>query len=183
MLVFSIGVALFFVGQHNFLPLNIDRDTELVIRGGMAYPAVETLLVSSGVLKNPMIFRAFMILGRKDAEIRFGRYIVKKGMSAASLIELLTSDSGPIEDVEITNPEGFTISEIAGRLEEYQIVDTVEFLTAAVNNEEYRNFWMLDGLSLGESLEGYLFPDTYRVKPGNPETMVQSILAAMQQQL
>jgi UPF0755 protein len=68
-----------------------------------------------------------------------------------------------LPDIIITIPEGFTIKDIAAYLEENEIMEAAEFITACESYD--RNlFSFLSGLPhRPNSLEGYLFPDTYYI--------------------
>ena len=67
-------------------------------------------------------------------------------------------------DVRITFPEGFTVYQIAERLEENEVCTKDEFLERA-NSLENLDYAFLRNIENAENrpylLEGYLFPDTY----------------------
>ncbi|MEO6077503.1 MAG: endolytic transglycosylase MltG, partial [Candidatus Andersenbacteria bacterium] len=66
-------------------------------------------------------------------------------------------------EVSITFPEGFTMQQIGQRLEQRGIGTAKEFEQEAVVKNYADKFDFLSGLSANRSLEGYLFPDTYRI--------------------
>jgi UPF0755 protein len=80
-------------------------------------------------------------------------------------------------DVSVTFPEGFTLAQIAARLEAKGIVGAAAF-TAAAQADRFRGeFDELQNTPRGASLEGYLFPDTYRLKRGTlPEDLIRRML-------
>ena len=80
---------------------------------------------------------------------------------------------GRVETYQVVVPEGFTMAQIATRLEAAQLADAREFLelardpaTAAAMDIE------------GETLEGYLFPETYRIPRGLAPDEIARILVA-----
>jgi len=79
---------------------------------------------------------------------------------------------GDVFTVSVTIPEGANIFDIASRLEEAGLGTRQEFLTAAV-----KQVGLVSGLDpKATSLEGYLFPDTYRF---SPKATPNQIAAAM----
>ena len=67
-------------------------------------------------------------------------------------------------DVRITFPEGFTVYQIAQRLEENEVCTKDEFLER-INSPENLDYTFLSNIENAENrpylLEGYIFPDTY----------------------
>ena len=60
-------------------------------------------------------------------------------------------------------PEGYTCAQIFALLEEKGVCSVQELEEYAANGE-FKDYWFLEGVQRGDrySLEGYLFPDTYR---------------------
>lgn len=70
----------------------------------------------------------------------------------------------------VTIPEGFTVAQIARRLAERHMADEAKFLALA--RTQGRSF-SADGFQPpDDNLEGYLFPDTYRIPKGTTEREV-----------
>lgn len=89
--------------------------------------------------------------------LKVGEYEIPAGQSALQIIELMTK--GQMIERMVTIQEGFNIFQIAELLEQHRLTTKAEFLTAARNPE-------LVSELLGfraDSVEGYLFPDTYRL--------------------
>jgi UPF0755 protein len=85
------------------------------------------------------------------------------------------------EEVLVTIPEGFRAEEIAERLAENFVIDGERFLTAVRqprNLSLFDDYDFLQRLPVAASLEGYLFPDTYRfpVNVSEPEIVLASML-------
>ena len=85
------------------------------------------------------------------------------------------------EEVLVTIPEGFRAEEIAERLAENFVIDSERFLTAVRQPQSLGlldAYDFLSNLPQGASLEGYLFPDTYRfpVNASGPELVLVSML-------
>ena len=74
----------------------------------------------------------------------------------------------------VTFPEGYTVKQIAARLEKREIIDNQEeFLSVAFSAE----MTTILGIA-GESIEGYLFPDTYLLTKGlTPDEVIKIMVA------
>src|SRR3989338_7904513 len=76
-----------------------------------------------------------------------------------------------IEEATITTIEGWTMEDVAEYLESEKIVTSKDFFAAA-KNIVLTDYPYLATLPANASLEGYLFPDTYRVAKGAPASGV-----------
>jgi UPF0755 protein len=84
--------------------------------------------------------------------------------------------NGYVSMDSVTIPEGWTIEQIADRLDKHGIVDRAEFLQVA--RREGRSFTGPNGfVPPSNNLEGYLFPTTYRFSPhSDPHTVIRSMV-------
>jgi UPF0755 protein len=83
-----------------------------------------------------------------------------------------------VEEATITIPEGLRIEEVAEIVAEASNITPDEFLEVARNGEAFQdNHIYLSSLPPGASLEGYLFPDTYRIEvTSTPEEVIERML-------
>lgn len=89
-----------------------------------------------------------------DGSLRYGRFVLSPSMTLRDIITILTT-SGTGE-LAFTAPEGWTIMEMDAELTSLGLIGSGAF-------EECTKTCTFDYdfLKKGESLEGYLFPDTY----------------------
>lgn len=107
------------------------------------------------------------------------------GKTDIPFITTKTAETAPTEPltVTVTFPEGYTLVQIAERLEENKVCSASEFISLT-NNYEYiqtLGYTFTDGIANPESrafyLEGYIFPDTYEFyKNENPERALKRFL-------
>jgi len=82
---------------------------------------------------------------------------------------------GEASMVRFTIPEGFSVREIAARLDKEGVVSGKEFLEKAKTFGPYR--YMQAHRQALYRAEGFLFPDTYEVEPGTtPEAIMQMMV-------
>lgn len=106
-----------------------------------------------------------------------GEYQISNNMTNVQILKLLTTPLKEENTIRFTIPEGFTILQIANRLEDKGIVSKDDFLNA-VNHHTY-DYSFLKNIpqTTKYTLEGYLFPDTYIVQKGiSAEEIVMMML-------
>jgi UPF0755 protein len=114
------------------------------------------------LIDNPAIFRLYA--GQRGVAGRFkaGRYEINAPASPKQMVDLLVKGAAD-ELVSIVVPEGKNLAEIADLLAAAGIAGKAELVTKATDPA----FAAELGLP-GSTLEGYLYPDTYRMRPRTP---------------
>ncbi|MGH9395564.1 MAG: endolytic transglycosylase MltG [Terriglobia bacterium] len=144
----------------------------LVIQPGTNAPEAASLLQSRGVLAHrlPFLFRYW--LGRRRHEtIKFGEYQFRRPMSASEVYEKLVRGEVYLHAVVI--PEGSDRLDMARIFEQEVGLNPDSFLAATRDPAAIRD---LDPQA--PSLEGYLFPDTYRFPRGATASKIASAMLA-----
>jgi len=117
---------------------------------------------------------AFNALGRwrgLAGELRAGEYDLSPHLTTREILERIAE--GQVRNYRIVIPEGLVAAEIAQRLEESGLADADEFL-AAVRSQQLVNDLDVEG----ETLEGYLFPETYQLARGLPAAEIARAMVA-----
>lgn len=155
-------------------PLKIVSDYQVTIDEGESFYSLLNELKSEGVIKNTVIIKAYTKINRLNLDIIPGQYIMNKDMSIKDIIELLKRES---EDsyINFTIPEGFTIDDIAEKLENEGICKSDQFINAV---KEYPlPSYIKENSEKRYNLEGFLFPDTYKFEKGvTPEYIIKTLL-------
>ncbi|MCE5202686.1 MAG: endolytic transglycosylase MltG [Coriobacteriales bacterium] len=142
------------------------RPVQVEIPEGADTRAIADKLAGAGVVDNAAMFRLRARIQGVDGKLKPGVYDLVTGASYGSAIDALLAGP-PITYSTVTIPEGFTIQQIAERLEEQAGIPASEFdERARTHAEDFspgRPF--LSEIS-NHSLEGYLFPKTYRIPEG-----------------
>lgn len=153
------------------------RAVELTIPDGAGTSAIADLLAGRGVVRNAVMFRIRMRLDGVDGRLRPGPYRLTTGMSIAAVERALLA--GPaLPTVRVTIPEGFTIERIADRLQAQAGISRADLIELATHHaaEFAGRHPCLRDASTG-SLEGYLFPKTYRfVRGGSARQAIETML-------
>ncbi len=166
LLAIALLVGAWFVLYQSQADVEAGQPVQLEVPTGASTAAIADILVDSGVVSNANMFRIQARLAGADADLKAGVYELTTGMSYDDAIAELTAGPEIIYST-VTIPEGFVIEQIAERLEEQANIPAEEFLALAKTGgaEEFPEHPYLAAGYLG-SLEGYLFPKTYRIKEG-----------------
>jgi UPF0755 protein len=116
---------------------------------------VADTLAAHGVIGWPRFFELYVRVKKADSQVKAGTYELPRGAGWSRSLEALVS--GRVVTVAVTIPEGWTISQIAGRLA--PIAGIPEDSVA----QRLLDPALAESLKVpGPNLEGYLFPETYR---------------------
>jgi len=132
---------------------------ELRIPSGASVRSIATRLDSADLIGSPRVFSAYVRWKKADGDLKAGEYRLTAGSSYGELLRILRA--GEVVTTPLTIPEGWTIREVAPRIAEYAglAADSVRaWLADPARVEEF-------GVP-GPTLEGYLFPETYRFAEG-----------------
>lgn len=124
-------------------------------------------LVDLKVLTTRIPFLVLCKLMGADRHLKAGLYRLSPRMSLWSVTAALLSGKSDLLTLRV--PEGYTAAQIAAELEHLNVMKADSFLAAVRNPALAREL----GLE-GPQLEGYLFPETYRVPLGtDPRDLVE----------
>ncbi len=136
-----------------------EEPVEVVIPAGAGFDGALAPLRDAGLLSNLLYFRILARWKGADRKIRAGTYRVQPGTKPGGLLEQLTR-GGQGEEVVLRIPEGWTLYHIADRVEAKGLDTRENFIKLVTSPDTVKRFDLR-----GPSLEGYLFPDTYRFDP------------------
>jgi UPF0755 protein len=128
---------------------------------GQAFGTIADGLYQAGIIAETRRFKLFARLKGYDKRIKAGEYSLSSVLSPKQVLEIMVS--GKVALHRLTIPEGYNLYQIAALLAEVGLIEAGEFVQAATDSATVK--------SLGvdaDTLEGYLFPDTYHFPKGLP---------------
>ncbi|CAM3443991.1 endolytic transglycosylase MltG [Hydrogenibacillus schlegelii] len=174
-------VAAFGWVRAELRPLPPGPEVEVTVPAGADVRAIGRALQKAGLIRNDIVFWAYVRLMRPDAagRLQAGVYRFRPGMTLEAIVDALARGDVYRETVTFTIPEGFTVEEIADRLQTLGLVDRDVFLRE-VKEGDFA-FRYLDRIPVSPErkyrLEGYLFPDTYTVdKNASAHAIIERML-------
>ena len=133
---------------------------------------VAELLYEKGLIKYRWLFKLYSRFSKADEKVKAGTYQLNKDYDYRALVNGMTESGGTRVTVDVTIPEGYTITQIVALLVKNGVCDEDELKDALANYDF--DYAFLDSSTLGDPkrLEGYLFPDTYTFYVGDTPTRV-----------
>ncbi|MGO9568333.1 MAG: endolytic transglycosylase MltG [Desulfomonilaceae bacterium] len=130
----------------------------VTIPKGASLSQVGTVLQEKGVISSRLLFKLVAMIRGEQRKIKAGDYALKTGSDAGDVLDQLIS--GKTLMISLTVPEGFDMYQVADLFNQAGIMSREDFLIAA------KDPVFLKELNVdANSLEGYLFPDTYFMRP------------------
>ncbi|MCS6774318.1 MAG: endolytic transglycosylase MltG [Anaerolineae bacterium] len=135
-----------------------------VVSPGESVSSIAQRLEAQGLIRDANLFRLYVRMRGLDATLRAGSFTLRPNMSIEQIALALQRSAG--NEVQVTIPEGKRREEIADLLEQQVGISADEFRALTSRASAY-GYTFLQGLPPDATLEGFLFPDTYRL-PENP---------------
>ena len=152
-------------------PVNaLDKNTyQFVVDEGSTVDEVASALQSADFIRSTLAFRIYMRLN--GGVIQAGNHMLSPSYTLSEIADkLAVADT---DEVDIQIPPGLTLNELRDVFKQNDYTDAE---IEAAFNANYDNAILADRPA-GATLEGYLYPDTYRVYAGDSlEVVIQKAL-------
>jgi UPF0755 protein len=126
---------------------------------GESLKSIATALEERKVIKSAGFFVLYARLHGDAGRLKAGYYQLSDALSPVEILRRMVA--GEVFVFRFTVPEGYSIYQIAELLSERRMFDKGVFLKECFNRS------LLSELGIeGKSVEGYLYPSTYDIKPG-----------------
>ena len=142
-----------------YSPASLNKDEVIIdIPSGTTFRAVTHMLFDAKLLKSEKKFLILARLRHAGSKIKSGELRFYKNMNPLEVLDNLINGIPVL--YSFTVPEGFNSYQIAQMLEEKAIIKHAsDFLTASKDKNLIKELGVKS-----DSMEGYLFPDTYTVE-------------------
>ncbi len=138
--------------------------------------AVGARLNELGLIRSTAYFKGKMRLRGSDSKMKAGSYSLYPGMSVDEILDTITVVEGGAAGtptarrgyVQFRTQEGWRTEQIAQILVEQGLVKDKEEFYAALNDPYFDRYDFLASRPSWAKLDGFLFPDTYRVPQNTP---------------
>jgi len=142
---------------------------QLEVPEGASAVAIGGLLQDSNLVRFPRLFGLVARWRGTAGDLKAGRYVIPGGASWNEIFDVL--ERGAVETVPFTVPEGYSVQQVAGVVAELTGSDP-DTVVALMRDSSF-----VAGAGVpGPGLEGYLFPETYRVAEGLPPEDIVRLL-------
>jgi UPF0755 protein len=177
--VAALGVAAYQIikwAEGPAVPARLNPPSKVVsIPDRTSFQQVAALLEQERLIKSRL---AFLWLGRfqsADRKIRAGEYDLNPSMTPAEILSRLTT--GQVVLYSILIPEGLTMVQVAEIFGQQGLVNAQELLRLMKDPDFIASL----GINAG-TLEGYLYPDTYKFPRGvRPKEVITAMVEHLRQ--
>lgn len=148
---------MFFSYQLLKVPMS-DDTTEIVfdVAPGVTIAQVSSDLQSKGLIRNSALFLTYARIKGLAAKIKVGEYSLSKAMSPDEILDVIISGKSIARNLTVI--EGLSLFDLAEVFEQLGFASKQDFYNVT-HDREFIKSLLDEDLS---SLEGYLFPDTYK---------------------
>jgi UPF0755 protein len=141
------------------------RPVHFVINPGESAATIGEHLQTDGLIRSGLAFRLLVRFQGLGGHLIAGDYELRPNMSLREVASVLTQ--GREVGGFVTMPEGWRALEVADALERAKVTSRSDFLRAIASRANAPPA-IADQIPPTASLEGFLFPDSYRFDPGSP---------------
>jgi UPF0755 protein len=175
-----VACAVGAVGAYFALtPYGPSVETFVDIAPGTGTAEIARQLQNEGIVRNRFVFEAVKL--KKGGNLKAGVYRFDHPVTVSEVYERM--HRGDVYTRTVLIPEGFNIFDIAQAVAAAGLGGAQDFLAAEEKDTELIARWIPADGSKPSSLEGYLFPDTYKFSPhATPEMMLAVMVKRFGQQ-
>ena len=146
----------------------------VTIEHGMGAGSISMMLEERGLINSARWFKLYSRLYGLSASFKAGDHSLEPGLSTTEIARLLTEIPPLPPDLRITIIEGLTIDETAASLAAQTGIDS-SAIAVLTHDKDFAKTLGVDKATL----EGYLYPDTYFIRP---ESSAKELLKRMTRQ-
>lgn len=153
----------------------------LTIPQGATPDGVADQLVANRLIRNKQVFLGYLRYRGGAGKLQAGPLELNRNMSLEQITAALQAPRS--ETVTIRLPEGYTLQMMGSQAQQSGLGTTAGYSAATGNVSAWSYDFLRDRpANAPQNLEGYLFPDTYQVPRGAPDTeLVRRQLQRFQQ--
>ncbi|MFM7581507.1 MAG: endolytic transglycosylase MltG, partial [Caldilinea sp.] len=162
------------------------RPRPFTVTPGEAARFIAARLADEGFITDASLFNLYLRVTGMERKIEAGNFMLADTMTMPEIAEAL--QSALFEEALVTIPEGMRAEEIAERLSAANVIEGDRFLAAVRSPRAltlFERYEFLQNLPADATLEGFLFPDTYRlpVLAATPEQVLRPFLDNFEQRV
>lgn len=175
--ILTIVIFCYMFFNNVFFPLNRGKQMEFTIKQGESSYQVAQNLESNDLIKNAFFFDVYMKFSGKYKNIMPGNFQLSDSMNSVEISNLISKQLSGVsfDEKQIKIIEGWNLGQIGDYLEKEGFCNKEEWENLSKSNDYDYDF--IKQKPKNTDLEGYLFPDTYRVyKDSTCEEIINKLL-------
>lgn len=158
------------------ISVSYNGPVSFTISQGESIDSIISTLKELDLIQNELAYKMYLKIHKYDSMIKSGEYTFDEGIqNTDELTQWLLQ--GQEKVYSYTVPEGWTINQIAVMLfEEKLIEDPIEFMDLSKYNGGWFKFRFQEEVQQTDTLEGYLYPETYFVTKPDSKKIIEQML-------
>lgn len=193
--LFILVVVFFLVSLVSYLSaINSSADKKgsdvvFVVESGQGVNEISKNLFDAGLIKSKFYFETYIWLNKKESSLQAGKYVLNPILNIKEIVDIFVKGEVNNSEMTVKIIEGWSARDIAAYLEKTKKISEEDFLGIVGSPMvDYRKKGNAPKDFSGEydfladkpdyyGLEGYLFPDTYRIyEDASAEDIVKKML-------
>ncbi|HTW96812.1 MAG TPA: endolytic transglycosylase MltG [Candidatus Methylomirabilis sp.] len=176
-LILALAIGLFAYFWNINSPAGSVKQVEFTVTPGDSVKIIGGKLLAAGLIKSEFFFEVYVWQAKKGSSFQAGTYELSPTMTVKQIVLQLAAGETISREREITIIPGWTLRDIAAYLAQEHLASSTEFYQLAGEPlKDYAkakaadlpfdfsaDFSILADKPKNFGLEGYLFPDTYRI--------------------
>ena len=158
-LVISAGSGFALWRYANTPVSRLDRQVVFAVSPGEPFDSLISRLTDDGLVNAPYKFKIWARLKGIDKKLKAGEYHLSASMTPNEILGVLVEGKAYLH--HLTIPEGFNLKQIAAEVAAQGLGDSQTFLDLVMDPKTASKYEIK-----AQTLEGYLFPDTYLFPKG-----------------
>ena len=179
------GAGVFWLYRGQQAHILSDKAVYYTVKSGASLSSIAADLEKKGIIASAFDFKLLARL-KGNKPVQAADYQFNAGISIAELYQDLIEGKSISNERQVTLVEGLTLVQMADVLAQEGIVVSADAYVqaATVGTERFNDdFPLFSGRPAGATLEGYLFPETYRFFPNSePDAVIRKQLTTFTDQ-
>ncbi|UCF90032.1 MAG: endolytic transglycosylase MltG [Desulfobacterales bacterium] len=164
------GGAYLDLKAYGVRPANSSQGSKIItFHPGLTFKTATRILYQNEIIKHPKKFELLARIKGYDKQLKAGEYLLSSTMTPLKILDKIVK--GTVILHKLTVPEGYNLYQIAEIVATEGFGTEADFIKAATDPAFARR----NGIE-ADSLEGYLFPDTYYFRKG---VSIETIITTM----
>ena len=139
-----------------------------LIEKGDGVSVISAKLIKNNLISSELYFKIYLWKNKTDKMLQAGDYVLSPSMTMKEIVEYFLNGDVVLSEKNVKIIEGWSLKDIAQSFEKNNISSSKIFLDLVENPVSKWNFdfdkpGFLNDVPRGHDLEGYIYPDTYRV--------------------
>lgn len=177
-------------GVSDMLAINRhDESTaQISLQKGDTVSKIAGILKNSNIINNQQFFLVYSSVFKPSLKFSTGVFDVPKNLEYEEILSYMQTQKNRVDTLDITITEGLTIQECGDLLESSGVCSKNDFIAKCNSSDFDSEYSFLADIQNPKEryykLEGYLYPDTYKVyKETSPDDIIEKCLENFQNKI